>query len=99
MARPQMRGQVVAINASRLIDLNDASAADLGLLPGIGPTLGQRIIEYRGMHGPFGSVDDLVRVPGIGAVTLDAVRPYVRAGDVSDDVAGVGGFGGGPGER
>jgi competence protein ComEA len=57
------------------LELNTASTSELESLPGIGPTLAQRIVEQR----PFASVDELLRVPGIGAGRLSAVRRHVRA--------------------
>ncbi len=59
------------------IELNRASAAELGLLPGIGPRLAERIVDDRAARGPFESVDDLARVPGVGPRLLERVRPYV----------------------
>ena len=59
------------------IDLNQASAPELELLPGIGPSLAQKIIDYREEHGPFASVDDLLDVPGIGPAKLEAVKDQV----------------------
>jgi DNA uptake protein ComE-like DNA-binding protein len=58
------------------IDVNRASAAELMQLPGVGPTLSARIVAGR----PFASVDDLRRVKGIGAKTLEGLRPHVVAG-------------------
>jgi competence protein ComEA len=58
------------------IDVNHATAAELRRLPGIGPTLSQRIIQTR-QQQPFRSVEDLRRVWGIGAKTLERLRPYV----------------------
>ena len=69
-----------------LIDINKASAADLRKLPGIGPKLSQAIIDERD-KAPFKSVDDLRRVHGIGAKTLDRLRPYVTAGSAAPRVA------------
>jgi competence protein ComEA len=48
------------------VDLNRATAADLDALPGIGPVLAQRIVDYRDAHGPFRNIDQLDEVPGIG---------------------------------
>jgi competence protein ComEA len=48
------------------VSLNTAGAADLDALPGIGPVLAQRIVEYRTRQGPFRTVDQLDDVPGIG---------------------------------
>jgi competence protein ComEA len=58
------------------IDINTASAAELRKLPGIGPKLSQAIVDER-VKASFKSVDDLRRVHGIGAKTLDRLRPYV----------------------
>lgn len=58
-----------------LIDLNSADAAALEELPGVGPAIAARIIEYRDANGPFTSVDELEEVPGIGPVTLEEIRP------------------------
>ncbi len=68
-------------SAVRLINVNSADLGELDLLPGIGPALGQRIIDYRTEHGDFASVDDLTRVSGIGPRTLDRLRPLVTLGD------------------
>ncbi len=61
---------------ARRIDLNTAPAAELELLPGIGPALAARIIEERENEGPFESVDDLQRVRGIGPRTVERIREH-----------------------
>jgi comEA protein len=58
------------------ININTASAKELDALPGIGEVLAQRIIDYRNANGPFQSVDDLVKVKGIGEKTLEKIKPY-----------------------
>lgn len=60
------------------LDINNAPAHELALLPGIGPTMAERIINERQQHGSFRSVDDVTRVPGIGPVTIEQIRPFVR---------------------
>ena len=59
------------------IDLNNADEYDLGRLPGIGPVRAKAIVEDRAKNGPFRTVEELDRVSGIGAATVDGVRPYV----------------------
>lgn len=59
------------------IDLNTASAAQLEGLPGVGPATAAAIVGDRERNGPFASVDDLDRVPGIGAAKLAALRDLV----------------------
>jgi competence protein ComEA len=58
------------------VNLNQASAADLQRLPGIGPTLAQRIVDQRNRQR-FTSVEDLRKVGGIGAKKLEQLRPLV----------------------
>lgn len=59
------------------VRINSASASELQQLPGIGPALAQRIVETRN-SGCFTSVDDLMRVPGIGKAKLAKLRDYVE---------------------
>jgi competence protein ComEA len=60
------------------VDLNAAGAAELVALPGVGPVMAQRILEYRAAHGPFASLADLRRVKGIGPRTCERLAPLVR---------------------
>jgi len=59
--------------ASSIVDLNHATQAQLEAVPGIGPGLAPRIIAAR----PYRSVDDLVRVSGIGEKTLERMRRFL----------------------
>lgn len=65
----------VAKAGSTVIDLNAATIAQLDALPGIGPVLAKRIVDYRSAHGGFAHKRDLLEVPGIGDAT------YARLAD------------------
>ena len=58
------------------VNINTASRRELEALPGIGEVLAQRILDYRKANGSFQSVDELVKVKGIGEKTLEKLRPY-----------------------
>jgi competence protein ComEA len=60
------------------ININSASAAELEELPGVGPVLASRIVEWRTANGPFTSIDDLGQVSGIGASVLEQLRGVAR---------------------
>jgi competence protein ComEA len=60
------------------IDLNTATLAELDTLPGVGPVLAQRILDWRTEHGQFATVDQLSDVPGIGDARLAQLRDLVR---------------------
>ncbi len=59
------------------VDLNQAGADELERLPGLGPALAERILEYREKNGGYKSVRELLRVPGIGPKKLAQIQPKV----------------------
>jgi competence protein ComEA len=63
-------------NTTGKLNINTATAAELEKLPRIGPVLAEAIVATRRLK-EFSSVDDLRRVRGIGAKTLEALRPFV----------------------
>ena len=69
--------QEAASVSSGLININTATAAQLDTLPGIGPVLAQRIIDYRQANGPFTSLSQLMLVEGIGEKRLANILPLI----------------------
>lgn len=65
-------------DGSPLVDLNAATVAELEALPGIGPVLAQRIVQWRVDNGPFTAVEVLSEVSGIGDALMAQLRPLVR---------------------
>jgi competence protein ComEA len=58
------------------LNLNTATAAELDLLPGVGPSTAQKILTYREGH-PFKSIRQLLRIKGIGKKTFERLAPYL----------------------
>ena len=82
---PRPAGDSVAARAVRLarplgegerIDVDRASAEELARLPRVGPGLAVRIVADRDAHGPFGSLEGLDRVSGVGPTLLAAIRAH-----------------------
>lgn len=68
LGSPEMKN-TVAIGpeeSTKLVNINTATVAELETLPGIGPTIAQRIVDYREKYGAFKSVEGLRNVSGIG---------------------------------
>lgn len=63
--------------ASGLVNINTASSAELQTLSGIGPSMAQSIIDERTQNGAFASVDDLMRVSGIGEKKLAKIKDCI----------------------
>ncbi|MFW5653171.1 MAG: ComEA family DNA-binding protein [Planctomycetota bacterium] len=66
------------------VDINKDPAAVLEVLPGIGPTLAQRIADDRASNGPFSSLADLQRVHGIGPKTIESLEGWLTFSQPSD---------------
>lgn len=62
---------------NELININTASVEELDNLPGIGPTIAQRIIDYRTDNGPFSVIEDILNVSGIGPSTFDQIKDLI----------------------
>lgn len=63
------------------VDINHATWVEWLQLPGIGEILARRIVADQQKRGPFTSLEDVDRVPGVGAVTLDTIRPWLVCSD------------------
>ena len=66
--------------AAEPLDINQASAAELETLKGVGPVYAERIVDYRSEQGRFESVDQLADVQGIGEKTVAAIKNEVAIG-------------------
>lgn len=66
-----------AWTAEGKLNLNIASAEDLDKLPGVGPVLAARILDYRQKHKGFTDIEQLTDVSGIGPKTYEKIKPYV----------------------
>lgn len=60
--------------AAARVNINTAGVSELDGLPGIGPVLAQRIVDWRTENGPFRSAEDLLNVEGIGRSTLENLQ-------------------------
>ncbi|MGA9755924.1 MAG: helix-hairpin-helix domain-containing protein, partial [Desulfobaccales bacterium] len=60
------------------LDLNRATAEDLAAVPGVGPALAQRIVDYRQKHGPYKKIEELEeKVLGFGPKKVRQIKPYL----------------------
>src|SRR5271157_2484817 len=62
------------------VNLNTAGSEELQLVPGIGPSTADKILQMRKSYGAFKSVDDLLAIKGIGPKRLEKMRKYLTAG-------------------
>lgn len=67
----------VQATADKPLNLNTADARALQTLPGVGPALAQRILEYREKNGSFKKIEELMNVQGIGEKTFLKLKPLV----------------------
>jgi len=68
---------VFAAEGRRVVNVNSANAEQLALLPRVGPSVAQRIVDFRKENGPFKSPEDLMLVQGIGEKTYQLLKPYL----------------------
>ena len=65
-------------NHNGKIDLNTATLDQLQLLPGIGQSIAQKIMEYRSIHNGFTSVEELIQIQGIGEKKFEQIKQYIE---------------------
>ncbi len=65
---------------SGLVDVNSATAQELEALPGIGPAIARRIVDWRQQNGRFRTAAELEKVPGIGPRLRERLEPLVKLG-------------------
>ncbi len=88
----QVRGdyEITASQASEetlpppAVNINTADADELDGLPGIGPVLAQRIVDYRTAHGPFSSTEELTQVEGIGQAIWESLQDLIVTEDAEE---------------
>lgn len=77
--RSSSPAKVTKAKPTSRVDINHAGAPTLQTLPGIGPTLAQRIIAHRKVNGSFADTRGLLEVDGIGPKRFDKIEPWVEA--------------------
>jgi competence protein ComEA len=63
-----------------LVNINSGTETELENLPGIGPTLAQRIVDYRTQYGFFATIDDIKKVPGVGDSVFNEIKNLITVG-------------------
>jgi competence protein ComEA len=66
--------------STQVVNVNTASAADFEALPGIGPKLAARIVDYRQKNGPFKKIEELMNVQGLGEKNFLKLKPQLTLG-------------------
>ncbi|HEU5157613.1 MAG TPA: ComEA family DNA-binding protein [Streptosporangiaceae bacterium] len=77
-ASPQPAAAPAAPGAGARLDLNAATVEQFDQLPGVGPVLARRIVDYRTQHGAFRGVEELQEVTGIGSRKYADIKDLVR---------------------
>ena len=68
----------------RRVNINTAGVDELDSLPGIGPVLAQRIVDWRTENGPFTDAAQLLEVDGIGQTVLESIQDFIVTEDTQE---------------
>jgi competence protein ComEA len=69
---------------TKRVNINSADSSQLSMLPRVGPSVADRIVDFRKDNGPFKKTEDLMLVQGIGEKTFQLIKPYVAtSGDTT----------------
>ena len=67
------------------INLNSATAAQIAVLPGIGPKTADLVVQYRQKNGPFKKIEEIMNVKGIGEKSFLRIKDCLTVGDAKGD--------------
>ena len=65
-------------SSSSIVNINTANEAELEQLPGIGPSISSKIVEYRNKNGKFKNIEDIKNVTGIGDSKFEKIKEYIK---------------------
>ncbi len=77
IAALSLTSPVLAADKQKVLNINEADASQLALLPRVGPALSARIVEFRKENGKFETAEDLMLVRGVGEKTFALMEPFV----------------------
>lgn len=66
-----------ASSSHKVVNINQATSAELARLPRVGAKLADRIVSHRKEHGPFKRIEDLMEVKGVGEKFFSTLKPYL----------------------
>jgi competence protein ComEA len=86
-AQTATAAKTVAAKPATIVNVNTATASDFESLPGIGPKVAARIVEYRQKNGPFKKIEELMNVQGIGEKSFLKLRGQLTVGGKTDSAS------------